>query len=60
MKSSFDSKSTRKTNKQTKTENVFFWKEGAKRGVVKIAVSILNLFSMLEVRENLKSEELTI
>ena len=57
MKSSFDSKSTRKTNKQTKTENVFF---GRRERRVKIAVSILNLFSMLEVRENLKSEELTI
>ena len=48
-------------NKQTnKNGERFLWKEGAKRGVVKIAVSIPNLFSMLEVRENLKSEELTI
>ena len=48
-------------NKQTnKNGERFLWKEGAKRGVVKIAVSILNLFSMLEVRESLKSEELTI
>ena len=48
-------------NKQTnKNGERFLGKEGVKRGVVKIAVSILNLFSMLEVRENLKSEELTI
>ena len=34
--------------------------EGGGGGVVRTAVSILNLFSVLEVRESLKSEELTI
>ena len=48
----------KQTNKQKRRR--FSLEGGSEERVVKIAVSILNLFSMLEVRENLKSEELTI
>ena len=50
-----DLKNKNKQTNEQKRRN-FLWKEGAKRGVVKTAVSILNLFSMLKVRENLRIE----
>ena len=43
-------------NKQTKTENLFCGRRG-RRGGWSTAVSIPNLFSMLELRESLKSDE---
>ena len=51
-----------KIDLKNKQKRITFSLEGGSEegGVVRTAVSILNLFSVLEVRESLKSEELTI
>ena len=52
----FSNRLEKQTNKQTKTENLFCGRRG-QRGGWSTAVSIPNPFSMLELKESLKSEE---